>query len=407
MLTSLRLNVMISDQQPMEIIPAYSSNYVTVCFCTDSNYAPLLSVALYSLTKNSDPNTNYDIIVLHNNLSESHINKLNQSVIKIPSITIRFFNVNSVNTFSSVRQLFTTEYMTVTAYYRLFLSSFLVNYSKVLYLDCDILVLQNIDELYNTDLKDNMCAAVIDYGIANIDYFFEDSEDIKKYLKDILSIDNVRTYFNSGVLVLNLEKIRQNKLEEKMLEVAKINNKYFHDQNVLNSVLKNNCLLIDYKWNYLWTLPNCRNYDKTNHEEYQKYEAARKRPAIIHYTSTIKPYNNNVWEWHQIFWDYALETPFRDELIEKIFTSLNNNHDIKIQTIKKENSELKRLNEALSRDNEIIQHNNSELEKQQIRLRTKYEKMKNSISFKIGSIITFIPRKITTIIHKHKKASTI
>ncbi len=365
-------------------------------------------MCLYSLSQNCDPSLNYDIIILYSDLGNDCIKKLRQSIVDRPTISLRFFDVKEKCSFVSKEQLFTCRHITKTAYYRLFLGSILSKYEKILYLDCDLIILQDLSELYNTELGNNACAAVIDYGVSQIDAFRTDHEEVKRYLKDVLGITDVKTYFNSGVMLLNLKKIRDENIEKKLMEAAKRNNKYWHDQNVLNSVFKNNCVLLDYRWNYLWSAPGNKDYGKTDYNERQKYDLARKNPMIIHYATSTKPFTNNTWEWGKQFWDYALKTPFKDELFDKIFTSLKQEYDARIESIRNDNNriieEKRRIEEnnaALQEEIESIRNDNNRIieEKRRIEennaaLQEENNIIKNSLSFKIGMSITIIPRFI-------------
>ena len=367
-------------------------------------------MALYSLSKNTDSKYNYDIIVLHSDLTDSCIEKLDRSIVNRNNVSLRFFNVSNIYNYLSKERIFKRNHMTFAAYYRLFLSSILLNYEKVLYLDSDLLILKDVSELYNVELGNNLCAAVVDYAIAYMEFFRSDYNNITKYLNDVLGISDVKKYFNSGVLLLNLKSIRDENLEERLIEVARINDKYWHDQNVLNSVFKDRCLLLDQKWNYLWHVAPKENYSKIATDDLMKYEAAKRDPAIIHY-ATDKPYDNEKWEGSHPFWDYAFDTPFNHELLEKVFISSRNKADKRVEAIKKNNEALQKENKTLAEknktlftdlqntknDNETLQKENKTLAEKNRSLQTNINTVSNSISYKVGRILTYIPRIIISL----------
>ena len=169
------------------------------------------------------------------------------------------------------------------SYARLFLSEILPeSISKVIWLDCDTIVADDIADLWNIDLGDKSIAAVQDCGGG---YFWRE-----------IGTDHYYRYFCAGVFVANLKKWRDNSASEKFL--AYINFRKGHlehvDQTVLNAVFHDDCLMLPPKFDaltptFVMSYQNLISYfNFTQQEYYSKAEIKQsiKNPAILHYTSS-------------------------------------------------------------------------------------------------------------------------
>ena len=189
-------------------------------------------------------------------------------------------------------------HVTRAGYYRLLLGDVLPpDVSRVLYLDSDILIAGSIAELWNRDLGGNIVAAVADEVGA----------------PPKLKLPAGETYFNSGVMVIDLEQWRRERVGEAALAFARDepHRITWWDQCALNFVLRGRWLRLDRKWN-LQTLALGRftQYDVVSTAE------GRQRLAdavVIHFTTNAKP-----WLYlcghpaKAAYWRYLRKTPWRD-----------------------------------------------------------------------------------------------
>ncbi len=190
-------------------------------------------------------------------------------------IPFKFYNLQ-VNKFLNAP---ISGHITYAAYNRIFISSIINNkIDTILYLDCDIIIRKNIDDIYNVDIENYYLAAVREIA----------TEEVNKKLNF-----HEYTYFNSGVLFINLKKWRQDNLEKKMIDfIEKNSNKItYHDQDTLNYCTKEKWLQMDYKFNTTHFFFHHNNYPPSyfglNENEYQEI---LKNAAIIHFTSQQKPW---------------------------------------------------------------------------------------------------------------------
>ena len=197
-----------------------------------------------------------------------------------------------------------------------FLISELLHYDKCVYLDLDTIVLDDIKVLYDTNLEDNYLGACIDSSFIGM------SKNDKKYVEyaqEVLKLDKIEDYFQAGVLVFNLHKMRENNIEKQCLDVLNNFKLYFADQCVFNYLFKNNVKFVDLSWNYQFSDKSRREINLKEHlpiDILKQYNEANKNPKIIHYSTKNKPWFYPSEEYAQIWWQYARKTPFYEQLLE-------------------------------------------------------------------------------------------
>lgn len=171
--------------------------------------------------------------------------------------------------------------LSMAAYYRLLLSSILPeNLDKVLYLDCDMIVMRDIQEIFNIEIDGFALAATLD--------IFPCSEQHRLQLH----MEVGERTFCSGVMLVNLKYWREHNVEPGLLEYAKRHRDivYFHDQDVLNYYFKKKWFLLPPKWNHTAVILRA-----AHNPLYKKYDLVSfvKEPMIYHYASVgIKPWYN-------------------------------------------------------------------------------------------------------------------
>ena len=137
------------------------------------------------------------------------------------------------------------QYFTIGALFRLSLP-YVTDLSKIIYLDCDILVNLDINELWNIDLEGNCFAGVVDGSVSKSTFWTPD------YIRRILNHDKLSSYINSGVLVMNLEKLRQgDNLINASTEWLKVHyyTAPYPDQDFINSLFYGRIKLLDGRFN--------------------------------------------------------------------------------------------------------------------------------------------------------------
>lgn len=264
---------------------------IPIFFTVDDTYVPFLSVTLQSILEKSNSDYNYEIKILYAKLSDESKNKI--SKYERDNITIEYVDVSEY--LEKVKdKLYTRDYFSMTTYFRLFIASLYPQYNKAIYLDSDIVVLRDIAELYNIDLGDNLVGAVPDDIIQKNKVFQE-------YVEKVVGVSSYRNYFNAGVLVMNLEELRNYHFEEKFVYLlGTVKYAIIQDQDYLNRICKGRVKLIDFGWNIMPSA-SAREIEEENIN-------------LIHYNYQYKPWHYDNILYGKYFWDYASRTESYDEL---------------------------------------------------------------------------------------------
>ena len=305
-----------------------------IVFSTDNNYIPYLSAAIRSLIENANKKDEYKIFVLYEKLDIENITLL--KTMAGENISIDFIDVRQcLKEYRSF--LYEKMHFSFAMYYRFLIPEIFKDYEKVLYLDCDLIVNCDVREIFEIDLKDNIIAASIETVTLDI------KNSINKRIKSFnLKPEN---YFNSGVLLFDINKSREFNLFEKCIEnISKYKNLFYPDQTVLNFVCKDNFHHLDLKYNFQWqTAFDYDNFIKNIDEKYANaINNAIKNPKIIHYTSRTKPWNSIKRKQYlaHYFWKYARLTPFYEIILFKMFASVEEEYK-KITKLKLLNCKIK------------------------------------------------------------------
>ena len=157
------------------------------------------------------------------------------------------------------------------------------NKNKILYLDSDILVRGDITPLFSIDIENNYAAVVKDFKPLT----YKPSQLVK------LNVFHT-AYFNSGVMLLNLEKLRKDGIRDKLYKYRASGINYFMDQDALNVIFAENVKYLDLKWNTISSTVGAFNKDELA-EYYNLGQIKSKsdiydQAIIIHLTTKYKPW---------------------------------------------------------------------------------------------------------------------
>lgn len=297
------------------IFPTFKSNNIPVIFSSDDNYSKYLVVVINSLIESTVEDYNYDIYVLNDGISNANLETISSLNKNKKNISIKFIDVNDYIP-NSIKEIFyINEHFSIATYFRFFIEFIFENFEKVLYLDTDIIIQDDVSKLYNIDIGDKPIGACRDYEIMS---HSKENKDLKKYINDTLQIDDVSKYFQAGILIMNINKFKECSIYEKLIEKLKeIKEPKFVDQDILNSVLYGQVVYLPLKWNFVWFIEQ---YHKNlinliSEEFYNEFIEAKKSISIIHYAGKVKPWNNIDFDLSNNFWLYARKTPVYENLL--------------------------------------------------------------------------------------------
>ena len=259
---------------------------IPVFFSTDDNYIPYLDVAISSLIANASEDFRYRIIVLNTGLSKENTDLVKKK--ESSDFIIEFIDIS--DRLGNIKSRFKDVYhFSLASYYRLFIASLFPEYDKVIYLDCDLVILGDISELYEINIGENILAAAPEQ-------FVRSTAEFRIYAERALGL-NPDFYVNSGVLLMNLDEFRKRRIEDRFVELI---SKYDFDlldpdQAYLNYLCRGRIHVLPNGWNKEPKPTQCDG--KKNIEHYALYK---------------KPWQYNDVIDGEYFWHYAEKSPFYD-----------------------------------------------------------------------------------------------
>ena len=242
----------------------------------NSGYLKPLCVMLKSLFT-SHPDTHFEVYVLNKSLSCEDFEFLKT---KLSGYNYLIHDIKVDD--SMLKDAPVTDRYPHEMYYRIFAAQFLPeNVEKILYLDPDLVILKNLDNLYNIKLGDNYFAAASHVGKA-----------LQKFNEIRLQIDNKGPYINSGVMLMNIKLLRQQQNYSAVFEYIEKNRHilFLPDQDIISAVYSDKIITIDpYIYNMTERLLNSPKSLVNNID----FNWVDKNSAIVHYCGRNKPWKEN------------------------------------------------------------------------------------------------------------------
>lgn len=327
-------------------------NLVFIC---DNNYALPTRTAINSVIRNKKTETELKIYIVAVDLSPENIKKFKTLATHNVSIEV----IEKTNSFAHVG--LDHIYVSKAALFKFSLPELLPD-DKVLYLDGDIIVQEDLSGLYKMDISKYYAAVIRDY-------FAENEKQ-----------DNIRIkhqfYFNSGCMLLNLLKMRQENITCKLITYKKeAKDNFYMDQDAFNIIFNENVKYVSPEYNFFNLYYKFR--QKQAYSELQRII----NPKIIHFANN-KPWNNISATNSELWLQYVLP--------EDLGCVLKNYfHNLNIDDLQDINENIKRLSYENKRLNEKIK----KLQKSKISARCKrllkklfYKNKNNKKKFRLFGI---------------------
>ena len=272
----------------------YNKKEIPLVFAVDDNYAPFLCVALRSIIDNASTDYYYKVYILNTGLCEDNKKRI-VSIAEELSDDLSVDYVDVADRMDAIKdKTALRDYYTNTTYYRIFIPSLFPQYDKILYLDSDMVFLDDISKLYNVDLGDNIFAAIHEEAMSTFDAF-------GVYSEQFLGVERMR-YFNAGLLVINAVEYRKADVENAFINLMTEHKfRVAQDQDYLNVVCKDRITYLDVGWNKT-PIPDMTFDDKD--------------VKVIHYKLNFKPWHYENVRYEEPFWQYAKKTPYYNDLIK-------------------------------------------------------------------------------------------
>ena len=274
-----------------------------IVFITDYGFSVPTLVAITSLLENKNVETQYHIYLIktfENSKYEGLLERLSKKYgcrVDVISIGDNYLD----NRYGEIDKHECNA--TITALLKFDIPNLCINEDKVLYIDGDVLVKEDLSDIFYKRFEPDKCImAVLDSG-------------------GIYTNTNSHRYFNSGVMYMDLEYMRNNNIPDALFYRKKEDkNISLMDQNIFNDVLKEQVMILPHKYNVLYSNLIRAHYfknvgiDKINDfydVDYKSFEEIYGDAAIIHYASFEKPWlysdTVKVEEWEEYFYKTEID----------------------------------------------------------------------------------------------------
>lgn len=400
-LTGIFITYLMAKGQKGTFLPtmvAEGEHVIPLVLASDNNYALPMMVTMESALQTAKPNTIYEFhLLVSEDFEQKNKDKIQAIINRYPKASVEFLTMGKQYDDAGI----TIQHITTATYYRLDLPNLLPKVNKCIYLDVDLIVKEDLSLLFRTSVDDRYIAGVLAAG------YYSSEEKIKMKEEELgIPFDQ---YVNAGVLLMNLAKMRQDNMAEKFAALLP-KNFSSQDQDILNTACYGKIRVLPFKYNamtkYKFSLP--QSYEDIPELEkcYAKNEwkDAVEHPVIIHYADKLKPWMDVCSESSKDWWQVVEKMEDTLDIYRKYITAISEaGFGHYLITDEKGNArkikELNKIRAERCREISELKAVKREHEKQIRRykeIEASYIDMKNSMSFKVGRIITCIPRKIRT-----------
>lgn len=262
---------------------------ISISFSVSDNYSQHLAVVLTSMLVNN-PGSHFVFHVLHRNITESNQARIRELEQRYPDCEIKFHLVDAAQ-FEKFPIPPELEHVTQEMYYRYILPEVLADEDRTIYSDVDVLCVGDLRPLWETDLKGNLLAAVLD--------------DDTGWKREFLHLGPGK-YFCSGLLVMDLKAMRQGGYVAELFAATNrlVKDLSWPDQDVINAVFDGQILELPAIW-------NCA----------EGYNPFRRDVRQWHFQGfTLKPWCN-IWKnttW-PVYLKYLCKSPYRQNALKFVW----------------------------------------------------------------------------------------
>ena len=271
-------------------LPNPQLNYISIAMCPNDYYVPFTYVSMISILSTKDEFTFISFyLIISEEFQKKNIDFLNSLYEQFD-----FFNISFVKMNDRYKNAYISRRMTVQTYFRFSLGELFPFLTRILYLDSDIIVYKDLCKLFNLNFKGKMVLGQVTG--------YNRSKKTGIY------------HINNGILLFNLNLMRNLKIEEKVLQIIKKKQKLrYHDQTLMNHYFKDyiGIFPIEYhirNWGNIeegksWNIKAGSVYDEDYFYFSQKY------PYIRHFLGSQKPMKsdkNHIEDW----WYFARKSKY-------------------------------------------------------------------------------------------------
>ncbi|ARS51729.1 glycosyltransferase family 8 protein [Kushneria konosiri] len=275
------------------------ADQLNVVLASDDNYALWMGVVMFSCLEKNLSKKNMCFYVIDGGISKDNKDKIEKMAGSYQS------SVQWITPCGESLQGLPIKRYGIATYYRLLLGQLLPQHvSKVIYLDCDLLIADDLKCLWEHDLSGHVLGAVENLGIASPSLNLERQQ-----------------YFNAGVLLIDMYQWREKGTDDKLITVMKkAGDKYrYLDQDALNTIFKYSWSRLPLRWNIqpsFWSKIEKSKWNITGYKK-EDYFLALEKPGAIHFLAKSKPWNYMVFHPYKEVYKSLFETIFPKQTFYK------------------------------------------------------------------------------------------
>ena len=261
----------------------FNEKAIPIFYACDDSFVKYMIVSIKSLIDNADKSKQYNVFILHDNISK----EMQKETFKLSNSFVNIKFVNVLRPLKRIRkELPLRDYYSKTTYYRMFIANMFPEYDKVIYIDSDTIVNADVANLYAIDLGDKYVGACHEQAMVQTEVY-------GNYVEQVMGIDR-NNYFNAGLLLINCNAFRKFKVLHQFIKLlGEYNFVVTQDEDYLNVICHNKVFWLDSGWNV---------------EVYGDISVEEKDIKIIHYIMVAKPWHFDDCRLKEYFWKYAEKT---------------------------------------------------------------------------------------------------
>lgn len=298
-------------------------NKINIVFASDNNYAQHTAVAMASVLVNTKVPQKIQFYLIDDEIQQENKEKITKTVQNLGG-NIEFIKIKN----SKLEDCYVSGELSRASYFRLDIANILdESIEKIIYLDCDLLVYDDIEKMWQLDMDGKPVAATCDLGIMA-------SARVRKQKNKFIGLPFDAPYFNAGVLIMDLKKWRDGNYAEAIIALATQNKYPNHDQDALNKFFMNNWQEIPLRWDVIPPVFNLFLKIVTKPDLRKKAIEAKLNPAIFHYAGGYKPWEYEIHDgFNDKYYEYLKLTEYKDAKMPQ-FDKRRKNRSIKRQMLR-------------------------------------------------------------------------
>lgn len=298
-------------------------NKINIVFASDNNYAQHTAVAMASVLVNTKVPQKIQFYLIDDEIQQENKEKITKTVQNLGG-NIEFIKIKN----SKLEDCYVSGELSRASYFRLDIANILgESIEKIIYLDCDLLVYDDIEKMWQLDMGGKPVAATCDLGIMA-------SARVRKQKNKFIGLPFDAPYFNAGVLMMDLKKWRDDNYAEAIIALATQNKYPNHDQDALNKFFMNNWQEIPLRWDVIPPVFNLFFKILTKPDLRKKAIEAKLNPAIFHYAGGYKPWEYEIHDgFNDKYYEYLKLTEYKDVKMPQ-FDKRRKNRSIKRQMLR-------------------------------------------------------------------------